>query len=124
MAALDQWKLAIFVDGTETPDAEDFRRRVQLLAVKVAKLVAGEAQSTFTLQQWRKRGALAATILGTQVVGDPPTAKSGSEIWLDSLALATAENATITAASTDNDIEFTITSAWDDLAGVTGQDLA
>jgi len=45
MVFLDQWKLAIFVDETETPDATDFRRRVELAVVKVATQVLGESRS-------------------------------------------------------------------------------
>lgn len=125
MAALflDSWKLANFVDATETPDAEDFRRRVQQAIVKVAGLVAGESIGSLTTKQWDTRASLAATVLGTQFVGDPIVPKAGSEIWLDTFANITANNVAITSASTDADIEFTVTSAWDDVAGVTGNDL-
>ena len=60
---LDSWKLANFVDGTETPDAEDFRRRVQIALVRAAKAVAGEPQGSFRGRHWIKRSNLAANIL-------------------------------------------------------------
>lgn len=118
---LDSWKLANFVDGIETPDAEDFRRRVQLAMVRVAKAVAGEIQGTFRGKHWLKRGVLAANILNTQIVDGQ--ALVGSEIWLDPFANAVADNVSIVATSTDADIEFTIASVFDDLAGVVGSDL-
>lgn len=120
---LDSWKLANFVDATVTPNATDFRRRVQQAMVKSASLIAGEAQQSLTLQQWQKRAVLATNILGTHVGSDPSQAKAGSEVWLDTFANAVANNPTITESSTDGDIEFTVNSVWDDIAGVTGQDL-
>ena len=120
---LDSWKLANFVDNTETPHATDFRRRVQSASVKVAKLVGGEAQATMTREQWQKRAALANNVLGTQIVGDPPVPTAGSAIWLDTFANAVAQNPSITETSSDGDIEFEVTASWDDIAGVTGADL-
>jgi hypothetical protein len=120
---IDSWRLAFFVDNVETPDAEVFRRKVQAAVVRRAKLIAGESQGTLKLEQWQKRAALAATVLGTQLVGDPPVAKSGSEVWLDAFSMAVAENPSITSASSDGDIEFTVDASWDDLSGVTGLDL-
>lgn len=122
MALLDQHKLAIFVDVTETPDATDFRRRVQVAMHKTAVAVQGEAQSALTLQQWQKRAALATTILGTVADADGALV-AASSAWLDAFALGVVTNASITAASTDNDIEFQVAAIWDDVAGITGQDL-
>jgi len=118
---LESWKLANFVDGTVTPDAEDFRRKVQIAVVRIAKQVAGEPQGNFTGKQWIKRAALAANILGVQFINGQE--KIGPEVWLDPFANAVADNIVIIPTSTDDDIEFTITSVFDDLAGVTGMDL-
>ena len=120
---LDSWKLANFVDGTVTPDAEDFRRKVAIAIIRVAKIIGGENQSSFTLQQWQKRAALSTSVLGVEFTGDPPTSQPGIDTWLDTFANGTAEVASITGASSDADIEFTVTAMWDDVAGVSGQDL-
>jgi hypothetical protein len=111
MSFLNQWKLAIFVDSTTTPDAADFRRRVQVAMSKVALSVAGEPQDTMKYDQWLKRGELATNVLRDSLA------------WLDAFALATVTNASITATSLDSDIEFQVTAEWDDIAGVTGRDL-
>lgn len=118
---LASWTLANFVDATETPDALDFRHRVQIALVRIARQVAGESQGPLTGKQWIKRGHLAATILGTQIIDG--MIFSGSEVWLDAFANAVAENVVIVASSTDGDIEFTVSSVFDDLAGITGNDL-
>ena len=127
MAFLDQWKLAMCT----TPDAPclqadvddclPFRSRVQQAMVKVATDIQGEAPTASPATD-NKRAALADNVLGTQVVGEPPVGMSGSELWLDTFALAVTSNATITSASSDNDIEFQITAVWNDIAGVTGRD--
>lgn len=121
VALLDSWKLANFVDGTVTPDAEDFRRKVQIAMVRIAKQIAGEPQASLTGKQWLKRADLAANILGTQFVDGQE--KTGSEVWLDSFANGVAESVAITLISNDGDIEFTVSAIFDDLAGVTGLDI-
>ena len=98
-----------------------FRARVQQAMVKVAIDIQGEAP-TASPNTDNKRAALATNVLGVQFAGDPPVAKSGADIWLDTFTLAVTSNATITSASTDGDIEFQITAVWNDIAGVTGRD--
>jgi len=120
MAFLDQHNLAID-DGVDT-NAPDFRKRVRLAMHKVATQIQGEAKSSLTLQQWQKRGQLATVILGIFQVSSSSTV-AASEAWLDAFALSVTQNATITSASLDSDIEFQVTAIWDDVAGVTGQDL-
>ena len=116
MAFLEQYNLAI-ADGAD-PDAPDFRKRVRLAMHKVATMIQGEAQSSLTLQQWQKRGQLATTILGI-LQNTASTTVAASEVWIDAFALSVTQNATITSASLDSDIEFQVTAIWDDVAGVT-----
>jgi hypothetical protein len=111
MGFLDNYKLALFENDTDTPDAKDFRARVQMALVKTAILVAGEGKSDMTETTWEKRGRHAAEVLRN------PTA------WIDQYALAVAANPAITAASADTDVEFTIVSVFSDLAGVSGRDM-
>jgi hypothetical protein len=105
MSYIDQWKLANFVDATATPEAEDFRRRVQMAMVKVAIDVIGEAPTTNN-ETDRKRFELAFQVL------------SSSQGFLNAFAMAVAANPAITAASSDGDLEFTVITVWNDLAGV------
>lgn len=118
---LDSWKLANFVDGKITPDAEDFRRKVQIAMVRIAKQVAGKSQKTLTGKQWIKQAALAASILGVLFINGQE--KTGSEVWLSPFANGVADTPDISKTSTDAQIEYTINLIFDDLAGVTGQDL-
>ena len=128
MAFLDQWKLAMCttVGGNciqaDVDDTVPFRARVELAMVKVATQVQGEPIGTLTARQWTKRATLATNVLSVQTF-ENGTCLPGSQIWLDTFCLAVTTNATITAASTDADIEFQVTAVWDDVAGVTGNDL-
>ena len=70
---LESWKLANFVDPTETPDAEDFRRKIQIAIVRAAKQIAGESQGSFRSKHWVKRAVLATNILGTQIIDGTAT---------------------------------------------------
>jgi len=88
-----------------------FQDKVEVAMIKVALMIQGEARTTKTRAQWRKRGDLA------KAVTDDPGA------WKVNFSWATVTNAAITGASTDADIEFQVTSEWDDLAGVLGEDL-
>ena len=58
-----------------------------------------------------KRAWLAATVLRDPIA------------WIDKFTLAVASNAAIVTGSTDGDIQFTVNSIWDDMAGVTGRNL-
>ena len=118
MGFLEQHNLAI--EGTD-PDAIDFRKRVRQAMHKVATLIQGEVQSTKTLQQWQKRGRLATTVLGV-LTDESGATKAASEVWLDAFALSVTTNATV-VFDNDANIEFQVTAIWDDIAGVSGQDL-
>ena len=113
-----------FLQQNITANDATFKQRVEAATVKVAKLVQGEVQSTMTLIQWQKRAELARAVLGVYAYPD------GSPIWLDTFLNAVAANPTIgdttpitETSPTDNDIEFEVTASWDDIAGVSGEDL-
>jgi hypothetical protein len=96
MSLLDQSQLARF-DG--------FRDRVLVAAVQAAADVASEASSGDS-----RKDNLRAT-LATNVLNDP-------EGHLDRFAWATARNVAITFQSSDSDIQYTVNSMWDGMAGV------
>src|SRR5262245_6073266 len=88
-----------------------FRDRVSVAIAKVAIQVQGEPQAGMTEAEWAKRASLAGQVL------QQPAA------WLDQFSMAVVTNSTITGTSPDNDIEFTVTSVWSDVAGVSGRDI-
>ena len=119
----------------EKADSITFRREVQIAIVQVATEVAGESQvkdagppqALYTEEEWNKRAALASNILSVHFVGQDGSGNavivSGSEAWLQTFADGVAQNSTITSASNDGDIKFTINSIFSDVAGVRGSDL-
>lgn len=94
MALIDQAQLAS--DGT-------FRARVQVALVAAALEVVGESADT--------PSSFARQTLGLKVLTDPDTVTPR-------FAWAVVANPAITADSSDNDIAYTITTVWDDIAGV------
>lgn len=105
--------MATFLEIWTIADNLEFQSRVRAAAVKVATAVSGEAIGTFTEAQSIKRQTLANSVL------------KGGENWFN-WSIAVANNPTVQAngtAAPDNDIEFTVTSLWDDMAGVSTIDL-
>ena len=83
-----------------------FQGRVKIAMAKAAVDIVGESQESKTTQTHRKRHQL-----GVAVLNDPDT-------YLDRFVLAVVTNAVITGASNDGDVEFTVASVFDDIAGV------
>ncbi|MGZ0147156.1 hypothetical protein ACXJJ3_08800 [Kribbella sp. WER1] len=96
MSLLDQAQLARF---------EGFADRVLVAAMQAAADVAAEAPSGD-----QRRDSLRKT-LATNVLNDP-------EGYHVRFAWAVARNVAITFESTDSDIQFTVNSMWDGMAGV------
>jgi hypothetical protein len=96
MSLQDQAALATF---------PTFRDRVLIAAVQAARDVQAEEPSGD-----QRKDDLRSS-LATNVLGDP-------EGYADRFAWATAANVAITFASTDSDIQFTVNSLWDAIAGV------
>jgi hypothetical protein len=96
MSLLDQAQLA---------QHAGFRDRVLVAAVKAASAVAAEAPSGDA-----RTDSLRST-LATNVLNDP-------QGHVERFAWAVVQNAAVTFDSVDGDIEFTVNSLWDGMAGV------
>jgi len=117
-----------FIDQHAVGQDAVFKTKIEVAIFKVASLIQGEGiefapGEFYSGKQWNKRGALAAKVI---LGGGPVVASDGSVVasWIDLFAIAVpSTNATITLTSDDADIEFQVTALWDDMAGVTGEDL-
>lgn len=87
-----------------------FRDRVKVATVIAAVAIQGEAVGAFSEQQYQKRQRLSSRVLTN------PAGPLESFVW------AVTANAAITSGSTDGDIQFTVNSVWDDVAGVDAGD--
>lgn len=85
-----------------------FRARVRVAIVTAAKDVMGETP-TGSDAKFGKRAGLARLVLA-----------DGGQLMLEPFAWAVVANAAISSGSSDSDIQFTVNSVWDDLAGVMG----
>lgn len=98
-----------FSDDLDLANNGKFRVKIRIAITKTANSVAGETPaSPANTALDDKRHALSQNVY------------SDVEIWTDRFALACAAQGTLTTASTDADVEFTVASLWNDLAGVTG----
>jgi hypothetical protein len=88
-----------------------FRKKIEVAISRQAKAIQGESQGTLRKRQWDKRQSLATRVL------DSPND------WIGVFSLHVASDAAITSSSTDTDIENKVSDVWEDIAGVTGQDL-
>lgn len=86
----------------------DFRLKVKIAMISAAKDVAASAPTAFL--DYAKRQAYAV-----QVLNEP-------DYKLNPFCFAVAANPAITSASTDSDIQFTVNSVFDSLAGVKPSD--
>lgn len=92
-----------------------FRSRVRMAVVTAAVQAAGESQGQLLAGAYLKRQNLASRVLMAAGLGERGDV-------LDMFVWATTQNAAITAASSDSDIQFTVNSVWSDCAGVTALD--
>jgi hypothetical protein len=102
-----------FIAAADLAQAASFRTRVKMGTVKVAGTVLDEDTSTMPPAQRDKRLALAQ-----QVLKDP-------DFTLGSFIYPVISNAVIASSgldTTDADLEYQITTVWDDVAGVTHAD--
>jgi hypothetical protein len=76
--------------------------KVRQLAVKAAIAVAAEDDQT--------AGHAKRVALATKVTNDP-------DAWKKAFAVAAATNVALSSSPSDNDLEFTINSHWDAMAG-------
>lgn len=110
------------IDSSVLVNTPNFSERVKVAVVTSAVAIVGEPIGVMTQAQTNKRQAMAAAILAGSV---------NWSLWL----YAIASNTTIAAAgvtgtspnqvaaASDGDIQFTVNSTWDKMAGVTTTDL-
>jgi hypothetical protein len=97
-----------YTDQATLADDATFRSRVRVALATAAVQVMGEDKASYSDDQYGKRQALAYEVLRV--------AASGA--LLEAFVWATVQNAAITGASLDSDIQFQVNAAWDDLSGV------
>ena len=90
-------------DMTDLATYQPFVRRVTGAMLKAAVAVGAEAYDGSQYKIMRRA-------LVTKCLEDSP-------LWGSRFAYAVASNVAITVSSTDNDIEFTVNSVWDAVAG-------
>lgn len=90
----------------ELYESEAFQKRVQMLSLQSATQIIGEDLSTFSAAQVAKRHDFAMKVLE-----DP-------NHCADIIARVCAAQGTLTSESNDGDIQYTINTIWNDLAGV------
>lgn len=100
--------MATYLEQAALASGADFQFRIKVAIATAAIQVGGEAQAGLSAVVYAKRQALAVDVLRE------------SAKWVERFAWAVVSNAAITAASADSDIQFTVNSMWNDLAGVTG----
>lgn len=104
MAYIDQYLLG--EDST-------FQHRVQQAMFTAAVAIQGEVIGSMGAAQLAKRQALSHAVLS----------QAGSPGGMTSrFARLVAANPAVTGSSTDSDIQFTVNSLWDDVAGVEAGD--
>ncbi len=100
-----------FVDSYATANDATFRQRLRVVIVKASVFVLSEVQSPHLVLN-TKRGIYASKVL-----------MDGGQSQLDPFAYAVVAGGIITTQSPDADVEFTVNSVFNALAGVTGEDL-
>jgi hypothetical protein len=85
-----------------------FRDKVRVALATAAVEVMGEAEGSYSNAQFGKRQALAHSVLTSAASG----------MWLEAFVWGVVANVAITDQSSDSDIQFTVNSLWDDIAGV------
>lgn len=97
-----------YTDQAALAADQTFRDRVRVALATAAVQVMGEAKGEYSDTEYGKRQALAYQVLQAAAGG----------MWLEAFVWATVQNAAITGASLDSDIQFQVNAVWDDLSGV------
>jgi hypothetical protein len=92
--------------SAELAELESFRRRIRAAMIPAAKDVAAEAVDPNDPQRSQQRRGLALNVFGD-------IAK-----YTAVFSILVATNPVITSGSNDGDIQFTVNSVWDAVAGV------
>lgn len=96
--------MASFSESAYLARYPSFVDRVMVAMVTAAQQIGEETQDA-TTDHFRLRRALSV-----QVLGNP-------DGWAPKFALAVVTNQVISIASSDSDIQFTVNSMWDSIAG-------
>lgn len=104
MAYIDQFALA--------QDA-NMQKRVAVAVTAAALQIQGEDPTALRPQQYIKRQSLSRSI-----ILDPTTSKAQKFTWL-----LVCANSPIVSGTTDANLLTAVASIWDDVAGVTAEDL-
>lgn len=99
-----------YLDKAALASDANFQLKVKVAIATAAIDVGGETQGQMSATVYAKRQALAIDVLRE------------SARWVERWAWAIVSNVAIDDASSDSDIQFTVNSMWNDLAGVTGLD--
>lgn len=97
MAFIDQYDLS--------QDTASFQKKVAIAMAKTAVAIVGEASSGNGNTDKKRHD------LGVDVLRNPDN-------WIDQFSRAVVTNATISATSTDSEIENQVIAVWNDIAGV------
>lgn len=95
-----------FADQMTLARDETFRDRVTIAVLTAAKDITAESVTPASIGYHQQRQGLAFAMI------QQPNAAA------DRFAYLVATNVAITAASSDNDIQFTVNSLWDAVAGI------
>lgn len=101
-----------FTEQAALAQDETFRAKVRIALMTAVISVMGEAEGAFSSTEYGKRQTLAFDVLKA----------AGGGILLEAFSWGVAANPAVTASSTDSDIQFTVNSLIDDMAGVRGTD--
>lgn len=99
-----------FTDQATLAADTSFQLKVRVAVVTAAKDVMGEDKGSMSDTVFGKRQQFAFQVINSSLG------------YLDRFVWAVVANPVITNASSDSDIQFTVNSLWDDLAGVTSTD--
>lgn len=101
-----------FADQAALADDDAFRARVRVALMTAAVDVSGESVGGMSATKYAKRQILAYEVLKS-AAGGP---------HLEAFTWGVAANPAVTSGSNDGDIQFTVNSLIDDMAGVRGGD--
>jgi hypothetical protein len=98
------------IDQADLAQDSTFLARVQMAMVQAALQIIGEDPGTDAALSYRRQ-SLGVTVL------QRPAEMAPRFAW------AVAANVAVTADSVDGDIQFTVATVWNDIAGVTSVDM-
>lgn len=105
-----------FLSQVENTRNGELKQRIRMATIIAAVEIMGEDGSTLTPSVHQKRQDLAHKVITTAGLGTPTDNLAMMFVW------AVCRSPEITPESTDNDVQFTVNTVWNDCAGVTGSE--